>query len=186
MRFLSSRTHLSILAGSLFAVGLLVNAAVRSPPTARSAASAVLAVPAFGTAGGARSAAFAGARPAGLGPGPNYPTEVVRVIDGDTFEARVAIWPGVEIKTRVRLRGIDAPELHARCDDEWTRAQTARAALERILAQGGVIIAQVGPDKYAGRIDAVVSTRNTADVSAALLAGGWARSYNGGRRQSWC
>jgi endonuclease YncB( thermonuclease family) len=104
------------------------------------------------------------------------------VIDGDTFEARVAVWPGIEIKTKVRLRGIDAPELHARCDDEWVRAQAARAALEKILAQGGVTIAQVGPDKYAGRIDAVVSTRNTADVSAALLSGGWARSYSGG----WC
>jgi micrococcal nuclease len=86
----------------------------------------------------------------------------------------------------VRLRGIDAPELHARCDDEWVRAQAARATLEKILAQGGVTIAQVGPDKYAGRIDAVVSTRNTADVSAALLSGGWARSYGGGRRGSWC
>jgi endonuclease YncB( thermonuclease family) len=111
---------------------------------------------------------------------------VVHVIDGDTFEARVAVWPGIEIKTKVRLRGIDAPELHARCDDEWVRAQAARAALEKILAQGGVTIAQVGPDKYAGRIDAVVSTRNTADVSAALLSGGWARSYSGGRRGSWC
>jgi micrococcal nuclease len=48
------------------------------------------------------------------------------------------------------------------------------------------VIAQVGPDKYAGRIDAVVSTRNTADVSAALLSGGWARSYGGGRREGWC
>jgi micrococcal nuclease len=60
------------------------------------------------------------------------------------------------------------------------------AALEKILAQGGVTIAQVGPDKYAGRVDAVVSTRNTADVSAALLSGGWVRSYDGGRRGSWC
>lgn len=183
MRFLSSRTHLSILAGSMFAVGLLVNAAVRPPPATRSAA---LAVPAFGVVDGTRPATLGGVRPARLGPRSGYSVEVMRVIDGDTFEARVVVWPGVEIKTRVRLRGIDAPELHARCDDEWTRAQTARAALEKILAQGGVTIAQVGPDKYAGRVDAVVSTRSTADVSAALLSGGWARSYDGGRRQSWC
>jgi endonuclease YncB( thermonuclease family) len=43
-----------------------------------------------------------------------HPAEVVRVIDGDTFEARVRIWPGMDVTTRVRLRGIDAPELHAR------------------------------------------------------------------------
>jgi endonuclease YncB( thermonuclease family) len=181
MRFLSSRAHLPILTGAMFAVGLLVNAAVVSPPSRHSAA---LAVPAFGLARGVEPAALSGARPAGLDP--RYSAEVVHVIDGDTFAARVTIWPGVEVKTRVRLRGIDAPELHARCDDEWTRAQTARAALEKILAQGEVTIAQVGPDKYAGRVDAVVSTRHTADVSAALLNGGWVRSYAGGRRGSWC
>ena len=183
MRFLSSRAHLPILVGSVFAIGLLVNAAVRPPPTGRSAA---LAMPAFGAARIVHPAGFGSARPARPDPQFGYSAEVVHVIDGDTFEARVTVWPGIEIKTRVRLRGIDAPELHARCDDEWVRAQAARAALEKILAQGGITIAQVGPDKYAGRIDAVVSTRNTADVSAALLTGGWARSYSGGRRQGWC
>ena len=115
-----------------------------------------------------------------------YPAEVVRVIDGDTFEANVHVWPGVNIDTKVRLRGIDAPELHARCADEYTKADAARAALTKILAEGGVAISQVGLDKYGGRVDAAVSTRSTADVSAALLSGGFARAYDGGRRGSWC
>lgn len=42
-----------------------------------------------------------------------YPAEVVQVIDGDTFEARVHLWPGLNVTTRVRLRGIDAPELES-------------------------------------------------------------------------
>ncbi len=42
-------------------------------------------------------------------------------------------------------------------------------------------INNLGPDKY-GRVLANVATRRTADVSAALLAGGYARSYNGGHR----
>jgi endonuclease YncB( thermonuclease family) len=179
MRFLSNRAPLPIVAGSVFVVGLLVNAAVRSPPTGHSAA---LAVPAFSAARGGQPAALGSARPSGLDPRFGYSAEVVHVIDGDTFEARVAVWPGIEIKTRVRLRGIDAPELHARCDHEWVRAQAARGRAGENFGAG----AQVGPDKYAGRIDAVVSTRNTADVSAALLSGGWARSYSGGRRGSWC
>jgi len=115
-----------------------------------------------------------------------YPSEVVRVIDGDTFEARVRVWPGLQVDTKVRLRGIDAPELRARCEDERSRAEAARAALETILAQGGVAISRVGIDKYGGRVDAVVSTRSTTDVSAALLGGGWVRSYDGGRRAGWC
>jgi hypothetical protein len=37
-------------------------------------------------------------------------------------------------------------------------------------------VSQVGPDKYRARIDAAVATRDTPDVAAALLKGGFARS----------
>jgi endonuclease YncB( thermonuclease family) len=115
-----------------------------------------------------------------------YPAEVVRVIDGDTFEVHVALWPGLSVDTKVRLRDIDAPELHARCADEHVKAEAARAALTTILAEGDVAISRVGLDKYGGRVDAAASTRNTPDVSAAMRNGGWARSYAGGRRGTWC
>jgi endonuclease YncB( thermonuclease family) len=113
-----------------------------------------------------------------------YPIEVIRIIDGDTFEARVRVWPGLDVDTHVRLRGIDAAELHARCGDELAKAQAARTALQTILAEGGVSISRVGVDKYGGRIDATVATRSTADVSAAMLNGGFARAYGGGKRGS--
>ncbi len=35
-----------------------------------------------------------------------HPAEVLRVFDGDTFEARVRVWPGMDITTRVRLRAM--------------------------------------------------------------------------------
>ncbi len=115
-----------------------------------------------------------------------YPAEVLRIIDGDTFEVRVRVWPGLDVDTKVRLRGIDAAELHARCADELAKAQAARSALEAILAQGGVTVSRVGVDKYGGRVGAAVATRGTTDVSAALLNGGFARAYDGGRRGTWC
>jgi endonuclease YncB( thermonuclease family) len=115
-----------------------------------------------------------------------YPAPVVRVIDGDTFEARVHVRPGLDVNTRVRLRSIDAPELHARCAREYLKAEAARVALQNILTSGGVTLSQVGRDKYRGRIDAAVATRGIADVSAAMLKGGFARSYDGGRRGGWC
>jgi endonuclease YncB( thermonuclease family) len=125
-------------------------------------------------------------RVADFNPQATYAAEVLRVIDGDTFEARVRIWSGFEVNTRVRLRAIDAPELHARCASEYLKAEAARAALQRLLSAGGVTVSQVGPDKYRGRVDAAVATRDTPDVSAALLRGGFARSYSGGRREPWC
>jgi endonuclease YncB( thermonuclease family) len=115
-----------------------------------------------------------------------YVAEVVRIIDGDTFVARMRTGPGGEVETRVRLRSIDAAELHARCSKELRLALAARAALQRLLAEGSVMLSHVGPDKYPGRIDANVTTRNNVDVSAAMLNGGWARAYGGGRRGSWC
>ena len=118
--------------------------------------------------------------------GASRPVTVLRTIDGDTFEARVALSSGTTIVTRVRLRGIDAPELHARCADEFRRAEAAADALDRLLREGGVTISGIGPDKYPGRIDADVATSRTPNVSAALLAGGYARPYDGGHREGWC
>ena len=173
-----------VVAGVIFAFGVTVGALVRPASLPESARS-------FDTA---RAAAVSGAEPA-ASVGTNsrkldlqtvYPAEVVRIIDGDKFQARVQVWPGLSVDTKVRLRGIDAPELHIRCADEYAKAQAARAALETMLAAGGVTISRVGIDKYGGRVDASVATRDTADVSAALLNGGWARSYDGGRRGSWC
>jgi endonuclease YncB( thermonuclease family) len=115
-----------------------------------------------------------------------YAAEVVRIIDGDTFVARMHTGPGGAVETRVRLRSIDAAELHARCSKELRLALAARAALQRLLAEGSVMLSHVGPDKYPGRIDANVTTRNNVDVSAAMLSGGFARAYDGGRRGSWC
>lgn len=112
--------------------------------------------------------------------------DVLRTIDGDTFEARVHLGSGVEPTTRVRLRGIDAPERKAACPQELEMAEAATQALRALLGEGGVTIANIGPDKYAGRIVAEVTTRRSGNVSAALLASGHVRSYGGGHRNGWC
>jgi len=119
-------------------------------------------------------------------PSIRQPVEVLRTIDGDTFEARVHLWPGLEMTTRVRLRGIDAPELTARCIGEGQMAQQASAALKALLDEGGVTIFNVGPDKYNGRVVADAATRVTPNVSAALLNAGHVRRYGGGHRGGWC
>jgi micrococcal nuclease len=119
-------------------------------------------------------------------PDVRHPVDVIRTIDGDTFEARVHLSPGPDLTTRVRLRGIDAPELKASCPQELQMAVAASAALHGLLGEGDVTIFNIGPDKYQGRVVADVATKRTANVSAALLAGGHARSYSGGRRSGWC
>jgi endonuclease YncB( thermonuclease family) len=115
-----------------------------------------------------------------------HPAEVLRVLDGDTFEARVRVWPGLDITTKISLRSIDAPELKAHCADERSRAEAARDALKMMLAEGGVAVSHVGLDKYGGRVLADAATRATPDIGTAMLAKGLARAYGGGHRESWC
>jgi endonuclease YncB( thermonuclease family) len=115
-----------------------------------------------------------------------HPVDVIKTIDGDTFEVRVHLWPGLELTTRVRLRGIDAPELKASCAQELRLAEAATEALRGLLSEGEVTIYNVGPDKYQGRVVADAATRRTPNLSSALLAGGVARPYDGGHRSGWC
>jgi endonuclease YncB( thermonuclease family) len=163
-----------LLAASTFAIGLGIGATI-GPVTASRSGNVI---------------APASAPPATRSPGGTarmaHSVEVVRVIDGDTFEARVHLWPGLYTTTRVRLRGIDAPELKARCGEERAKAEAARDALRAMLDQGEVGIARVTLDKYGGRVVADASTHATPDVSGAMLQAGLARAYSGGRRESWC
>lgn len=119
-------------------------------------------------------------------PDTRHAVDVIRTIDGDTFEARVHLEPGLDLSTRVRLRGIDAPELKASCPQELQMAETATGALRAMLGEGDVRIFNIAPDKYSGRVVADVTTRRTGNVSTAMLAAGHVRSYGGGHRNGWC
>ncbi len=117
-------------------------------------------------------------------PGP-VSAHVVRVIDGDTFEASAAVWLDQQVAVRVRIAGIDAPELRARCDAERKGAEAARDYLARRIADSDVTLSAVRYDKYGGRVDAVVEDRG-GDIARAMLRARLARAYDGGRRSGWC
>jgi endonuclease YncB( thermonuclease family) len=162
-----------LVAGTIFAAGMLAGAVVA--PVAASRGEVI------------RPPDTTAPDPAEvLSPRLGHPAEVLRVVDGDTFDARVHLWPGLDITTRVRLRGIDAPEMKARCGDERAQAEAALNALRAILDQGEVGITRVTFDKYGGRVLAEAFTRATPDISAALIDQGVARRYSGGKRDGWC
>ena len=160
-----------------------------------------------------------GAPPRALGAGDRLMgplrAQVISVLDGDTLEVRVHIWLGQDIRTRVRLAGIDAPELKGKCDRERDLARRARAYILARLdpaasgaatgaASGAVTGAATGPTtgaaagvgavrlwevrygKYAGRVLARVETPDGTDLGQGLVAAGLARPYDGRRRASWC
>jgi endonuclease YncB( thermonuclease family) len=110
-----------------------------------------------------------------------YAAEVVRIIDGDTVEARVHVWLDTDVTTLVRIRGIDAPELHGRCPGEREAAAAARANLEALLGGGRVWLTEIGHDKYGRRVVAMVRLPSGADAGERMLAAGHAAAVGSGR-----
>lgn len=118
-------------------------------------------------------------------PGP-YQAEVTRVIDGDSFEARVTIWLGQEAVTIVRLAGIDAAELDAPCARVRLEGVLARAVLAARIEGRQVTLTGVSADKYGGRILARAADEAGRDLGGFLADAGLARPYQGGRRADGC
>jgi len=125
------------------------------------------------------------ARGAEVVPGPVEAT-VTAVIDGDTLAVRARVWLGQEVTIRVRLAGVDAPELAGRCPDERARALAARAFLADRVGDGRVLLQDIRYGKFAGRVVARVVDPQGRDLGRALLEAGLARAYGGGRRRPWC
>lgn len=83
-----------------------------------------------------------------------YFGSVVRVVDGDTFEAKVELWPTISSTVSVRLKNFDAPELfRPACEEERLQATLAKAAMEELLATGQIVVLEnVEPDSFSGRV----------------------------------
>jgi micrococcal nuclease len=110
---------------------------------------------------------------------------VERVVDGDTIEVKADIWLQQSLTVRVRIDGVDAPELEARCADERARAEVARDFLERRIGNANVQLTHMAYDKYGGRVDASVADAH-GDITESLLRSDFARPYHGGKHQPWC
>ena len=115
------------------------------------------------------------------------PATVLDVVDGDTITVRARIWLGQAIETRVRLAGIDTPELRGRCAEERALAVRARDALAAQIAGRQITLTEIRYGTYAGRVVARVTAETTSDIGRFLLAQGLARVYAGrGPRPEWC
>jgi micrococcal nuclease len=110
------------------------------------------------------------------------PAIVTRVIDGDTIEVRAQIWLEQEILVKVRLAGVEAPEMTAACDEARRTAQQARDFVVQEVGGARVLLMRIRGDKYFGRVVGHVMTPKGEDLSSLLLAAGLATPYSGGRR----
>ena len=118
-------------------------------------------------------------------PGP-VPALVVDVIDGDTVLVRARIWLGQEVETRVRLEGVDTPELRGKCEAARRLGREARAFVQARVGGRQVILRDIQYGKYAGRVVARIQTPDGDDLADALIAAGLGHPYDGATRAPWC
>ena len=111
---------------------------------------------------------------------------IIKVRDGDSIDVVARVWPGHDIRVSVRIRGIDAPELRARCDVERQLALRAKSELKLMTVGDQVELKRISGGKYYGRVLADVLTLDQRNIGKMLLSGGFVRPYKGGKRRSWC
>ncbi len=109
------------------------------------------------------------------------PAEVLRIIGGDTNGVAALIWLGKSVHIRVRLEGVDTPELRGQCDAERELAVRARDLVVARTAGQPVALYGVHYGKCAGRI---VAKSMSEAARASLLDAGFAREYDGGKRMA--
>lgn len=108
-----------------------------------------------------------------------YVAQVLRVLDGDTFEALIHLGFGVVQLFRIRLEGVDTPELKGK-----TKAAALRAkeALRNLIEGKNVFLRESAKkDKY-GRALARVETAEGQDLTEYLLKHRLGKKYDGGKK----
>ena len=133
-----------------------------------------------------------------------FPAEIITVIDGDTIQARIVIWLDQLVTVKVRLQGVDTPEINGKCAQERALAQQAKTFAETWLANArahpnrssdkqnrskkiidkAIMLINVQYGKYAGRVVADIQNRQGETLSAALIEAGLAQPY--GVPAKWC
>ena len=111
-----------------------------------------------------------------------YPALLVKVVDGDTIDVLLDLGFHFFAERRLRLDGVNAPELSGETKKEGLRA---KRFVQRKLGPPGVqtlVVTSVQEsDKY-GRVVARVRLENGSDLSELLLENGMAEAYSGGAR----
>ena len=109
-----------------------------------------------------------------------------RCYDGDTCTYTInGVHPLLGDKIGVRLSGIDTPEIRGKCDIEKSRAKLVRDFVRDLHSQATTIeLKNCERGKYFRLVcDVFLDGENLSEI---LIERGYARMYDGGKRESWC
>lgn len=101
------------------------------------------------------------------------------VYDGDT------LWLlNGDMRVKVRLYGIDTPEIKGQCEQEIVLAEKARDVLKK-LVEDGVYVVPVGMDRYKRQLVVLYDDKGT-NINQYLVRRKLAKSYPPTAKGTWC
>lgn len=122
-----------------------------------------------------------------------YRAKLVRVVDGDTFDAMIDLGFDTWIKRRIRLKGVDTWESRTRDKAEKKKGLAAKARTKEILLDvscdsGLCRLKSHGTGKY-GRVLGEIYVKDIDGkemcLNQMLVDEGHAYIYNGGKKQTF-
>lgn len=104
-------------------------------------------------------------------------------IDGDTLDVDIRLWFDLTLAQRVRVYGVNTPELRSADLAERARAVAARDFCAALAPPGSMVqlASLAAADKY-GRFLAGVTTADGGNVADRIIAAGHGVPYFGGKR----
>ncbi|MDE2997702.1 MAG: thermonuclease family protein [Gemmatimonadota bacterium] len=107
---------------------------------------------------------------------PRHEATVVSVYDGDTMTVDVVLWPGLTWRGKVRVRGVDTPEIQTKSQSEKRRALLARDFVRERIGKT-VYLENVKQGNFGGRVVATVRLQDGSNLAKVLIREGHGKAY---------
>ena len=115
-----------------------------------------------------------------------YQIKVLRVLDGDTVDARVDLGFKVDHRIRIRIYGLNTPETRTRDLEEKKRGLHSKSVLKQWIADADrVILKSHGVGKFGrclGEVFVEMDDGSKFSVAERMIAEGLGSAYFGGKR----
>lgn len=115
-----------------------------------------------------------------------FDAKLIRVYDGDTVYLKIDKWPDETQDIKLRLDGIDTPEIRTRRMCEKVLGIETREFLTELLKGEYLSVDNLHYGKYAGRYigNLYIGIQDVGDI---MISSGYAIKYAGGmRNHDWC
>lgn len=108
--------------------------------------------------------------------------KIQKIVDGDTLDVEIDLGFSIIIEKRIRLAGLDAPELHTTDANEKALGLKAKEWLKRHLEGPGEVLirTELSAEKY-GRILGRLYINDTC-LNDQMISEGLCWSYDGGQK----